>query len=350
MAMKMNKHSKNCQSLCIFALLAVGLSITSSACRASDNDTATGVVAPSPQASELQLGPLDEYMFAISGTQPNATLEQSRAVRVRDDRIREELVAACMAEQGFTYIPNLPEIIIMPAIENEGGLEWGTREFVEQAGFGISVRPPTTSIGGIGPAMTPDPNETLRAAMSASERAAWEEALWGGERTAFGAGCDGAAWQQMQSPDGFSDIHAEVESFRQRLQLGMAPEIVGLNAEWASCMADAGFTSLPVPRQLPFTLNLEFQALQGWVIEQDEFGNTHMNRPPGATDPTAQQLAAFTEREIAIAVADYDCREQLAYELRFNQIDIELQQDFVAQFQNELAAWREYAEARFAGL
>jgi len=348
--MKMNKHSKNCQSLCIFALLAVGLSITSSACMASDNDAANDVAdSAQQQASEWQLGPLDEYMFAITGTQPNPTAEQSRAVMIRDDRIREELVAACMAEQGFTYIPNLPEIIIMPAIQNADALEWGTREFVAQAGFGISVRPPASGLGGVGPAMTPDPNEALRAAMSASERAAWEEALWGGEPTAFGAGCSGLAWQQMQQPDGFAAIAAEVESFRLRLQHGTAPEIAGLNAEWAACMTEAGFTSLPVPRGLVMALNLEFQALQGWVIEENEFGNTQLSRPPGATDPTPQQLAAFTEREIAIAVTDYDCRAQISYEQRFNQIDIELQQEFVAQFRNELAAWREFAEARFAG-
>jgi hypothetical protein len=62
--------------------------------------------------------------------------------------------------------------------------------------------------------------------------------------------------------------------------------------------------------------------------------------PNGVTKPrTAEQRAAFREWELQAAVADWDCRERLNYDLVARQISIYHQQRFVDRHRADLAAW-----------
>ena len=108
-------------------------------------------------------------------------------------------------------------------------------------------------------------------------------------------------------------------------------------------MIDAGFPSAQSPTLLQRSIGEEFALLRGQTVEADR-------AILGIPEPLdAQQASAFMDREIAAALADYDCRTQVSYQQRHQQIDFAFQQEFVNQHRNELEAWVEHAESLRAG-
>ena len=312
-------------------------------------------VSESPTTpATAQLGALDEFEHLIFGTSPNSTTEEMRGQFARDTRLSEELIAACMAEQGFRYIPRQDEIVAT-VTENSTGLELGTREFAEQYGFGISADIVLASTT-FGPAADNNPNTEFRNAMSAAERAAWDEALFGippdGSNVPIALGCAGQADQMLRQPKEFAALSNEISAFRQSLLAGFPPEIAALNSEWTRCMAGSGFAQLSTPEHLRQSLQQQWWELSvGWVFgEPDEFGNMVVTSMPNSPEPTAAQLVNFTNNEIALAVTDFDCREQISYDQRFWAIELELQQEFVDRNLVELELWVEHAERLRAGI
>jgi hypothetical protein len=86
--------------------------------------------------------------------------------------------------------------------------------------------------------------------------------------------------------------------------------------------------------------------LQGNIAINDEFG---IRWEASGQVADIQKQLAFTDREIAMAIADYDCRQSVSYEQRHNEIDFALQQAFVTQHRDELDAWVEYIASLRAG-
>lgn len=99
-----------------FSMLALGLSACASLSNASvsnignsNNDAATasdGNTTPIPaiEFTPPPVSPIDQFLAYVEGT--NLSLEaqvRQREVEYAED---QELIAACMAEQGFTYYPD----------------------------------------------------------------------------------------------------------------------------------------------------------------------------------------------------------------------------------------------------
>jgi hypothetical protein len=84
----------------------------------------------------------------------------------------------------------------------------------------------------------------------------------------------------------------------------------------------------------------EYQALmETWDWEAEPDG-------PPQPEPDADELAAFTKKEIAQAVADFGCQEKVEYSKTQMEIDHELQQEFVDAHRDDLEAWASAAEAK----
>jgi len=320
-----------------------------------------------------QQGTLDEFILRIWGPLggPLGSLESPdllEAAQAQSDqqwRAREEYVAACMAEQGFSYVPFTG---LAPRLELAEGPLRGTREFAERNGFGLVAsvgRGPTFFFGNAGT----NPNQELLAVMSSAERAAWELALNGlpnptGEER--DPELDGCGWRADEATrptanDEFAALHAEILRFRQHLPVH--PALLNLNSEWAACLADQGYPDFRNPSALEDTLRSEWWIIQGWsqdlnqiLLDWDWDGLP--DGPPGWTvdedgvgqivlEPGAR--AAFTDRELALALADVDCREMLDFDARALVINHQLQQEFVAANRNELEAWADFAENQRAG-
>ena len=332
--------------------------------------------------SEQQVGPLGEFQNRIFGIgAPIAeTPAEQQAQRDTQRRQEEEMIAACMAEQGFTYLPYLlegaPTIVIQPPAET-----WGTRAFAERYGWGISTDPfgvnePLEIDVDAGPV---DPNQPLLDAMSPAELAAWEEALWGapqpdGEWDPMLAGCRGIA-QAYFWPDPvqsqFVALFDELNGFWASVEND--PQTLALTSNWLSCMADRGYTGLTGLRVLRFGpaawlptnyLLSSDDANAGLMAEWDQIlgrggGFTTMGNQLrfvvsdgslasdaaeiSGADPGA--VAAFTAREFAFAVATFDCQDAVDFDVNMRRIQIALEQQFVDRHRAELEAWAQDIES-----
>jgi len=360
------------------AALAIATGFLTAACTAPTGSTDAVVATPAPPVDTKATpapapaappqGALDEFTARIFGTpadQISLAQEQSDA----EHRAIEELVAACMAEQGFTYYPS---DAFAPTLVEREPPALSEREFAQLYGFGISVLPPVGSgqgfISAVGIPRGVDPNRALRDAMSDAEHAAWTVALWGEEvprtsqhfiiarptpglrRVGEVRGCLGEAWDQWLPVEDleFAAIEAEVVRFTDSLPVD--PLMLALNREWATCMAGEGFPNLLSPFELRAALRTEWGEIQnselamelfeGWDFEADPGG------PPDVRDVEAE--GPFREREFALALADVDCRASLDFDSRQIEIGLELQQQFVAANRDELAAWATAAESHRA--
>jgi len=301
-------------------------------------------------------GPLDEFTTRIWG----AADTQQAAQELSDQfhRFSEEYVAACMAEQGFTYIPNMARTTRVTITE---GPVRGSREFAELYGFGLTANDGRGEVGGGATSaytdMGVDPNDALRAAMSQYELAAYNEALMGVLAQALPDtessgpadwGCTGAATLAWENPDPeFEAIHTEVESFLESVHIH--PMMMALNSEWASCMTSQGFAGLANPEQTFREITEEWWIVQGWDTRAELSVDWDWAAlPEGPPGPDAATIASFREREFALALADVSCREEVDFDQRSTEIGLELQQQFVAANLNELEAWATWAEARRA--
>ena len=293
--------------------------------------TSAGAQA-APGEPEWTFGALDEFMMRIGGVdlEAGADLEQSRHLAAT--RLREELVAACMTEQGFTYVPAVPPAPAGPArTEADGVPDQGTLAFAEQFGFGIADTSWMSAAGAAMPAWT-NPNDEHVERMSEAERAAWEYALYGigadghGEDWALG-GCLGEALEQtLQPPTAFAGLQEEAGRHWERVWSD--PRVAEVDAAWASCMIDHGHPGWQSPVDLHSGLS-------------DEFSERYASAG-------AEARAGFAEREIALAVASETCRAQVSHGETVYSINHDLQRQFVDRHEAELEAWAQYEESRRA--
>ena len=124
------------------------------------------------------------------------------------------------------------------------------------------------------------------------------------------------------------------------------PRTLTLDASWASCMIDAGEAGWGNPTQLQNGLRALFEEDQ--IPVEVFLAWDWAAAPEGPPEPSGR--AELREREIALALADWDCRDQLYYDGVRRGIDLDLQQAFVAQHRHQLEAWVAYLEQLRTGI
>ena len=352
------------------AVLAITLL---SGCLGNANNSDTTVEAltspsddlpPENQNSTQLDGPLDEFLVQIFGISlHDATPQQLQEMHTIALQEREQFVAACMLEKGFRY--STPAEVRRPLpirVAPSDEARYGTREWAAQWGFGISTRPPLTAqrtqrqrqTSPFGAFVVAGPEN--EADMSQAELEAWYLAMYGVTLESMpphmrttnegfpwddvpqaDLGCE-TRWRidQMVAPQPFRALHDDINRLDGIVLTD--PRTLELDAAWASCMIDAGEGGWSNPRQ-PFDVlsplfwqdevPVEVLVAWDWVAQ-----------PDGPPQPDRSQ---FRARELAVAVADWDCRDQVGYDEALRKIDFDLQQAFINQHQNELEAWVEYA-------
>lgn len=247
--------------------------------------------------------------------------------------VREEAIASCMHEAGFSYWPQVPEpdqIEFMP--EAEGDAVPGTVAYAERYGYGGWTTPPDSG-GGISFEMTADPEETAYLdSMSDTERAAYDTALWGpiteehpdGSVSRSG-GCMERQWQPPGSDDAerayLQGVADDMNAFF--VTLADDPAFDDLNREWALCLHEAGFEATS-----PAATEQAFWQEHGEVIAAADY------------TLTSEMRAEHAPAEIALATADATCREQVDYRTRWDAIAWELEQAYVDAHAADLEAYR----------
>lgn len=343
----------------VLAAATTGLVVALTGCSGGGNGGGGG-------STEWTPGALDEFTATIYGyslDDDERSQEEMQAESDRQNAKVEELVATCMQEQGFDYTPQ----------ENNGGtvlvgddldVEWGTLEFAQKYGYGISTDPWGSQDQPVETEEYVDANQEYRDSMSESEQVAYDEALYGPpveyvegeEATEYdwtSAGCYGSAQHEVyDSGDAgtdYADLEDEINRFYETVQADS--RVTELDNAWASCMADEGFDGLTNVNEANNALYDEYNELQGWddpeYTAQAESWDWEAN-PDGPPAPEVDEakLKAFTDKEIAQAVADFTCQKNVDYIAKRQEVDHELQQEFVDQHRTELQAWADAAEAK----
>lgn len=281
---------------------------------------------------ERAVSPIDEYLLAAEGT---GMSEQERREEGNARLLaREEVVAECMKEQGFDYIPAPPTPLGFD-FNTWGSPELDDPAWIERWGYGIVDGPDQVQV-----TIPEDPNEAIVDGLSDSERTAYYEALVG-SMDAFDAdgvydpskgGCLGhaeivdAADDPLRG-DRFRALNDAVMAFY--TELNEQQDIVALNARWAACMADEGEDGFTSPLDPVSEINVSLQELV---------------KAGGETAWDDPEIERLREREIALAQIDARCRESVDYRATEKEVRFEEEERFVADNLADLEAYRAAAE------
>lgn len=158
----------------------------------------------------------------------------------------EEAISECMASAGFTYVPLIPEV----SVGREGDrVETDTsRQAPGPAGQGEEE-----ARGGTNDERraTADPNEAIRARLSAEELAAYSEALWGspdegvlvGDITTFPGSCITRADEKLNGAQAQRiEVREDLEVLISSLNLAVRqdPRLNESETRWVQCMEARG--------------------------------------------------------------------------------------------------------------
>lgn len=330
----------------------------------------SAVTAPAPTQPPGPIRSLDDYLGVNVPRDP----EEAERYRAQQSSAVQESIRACMAEQGFEYIPWV-------AHQDEVWSEWtgeDTEESRRESGYGLaySILRGSFEFEEVDDEEPwQDPNVAIMNSMSSAESEAYNYAL-GGERVDWlplfeGAetdeeveaasremdrlyeqrewkGCSDLAYEQVhigaamrasfdeQFIDWWGDIDARVAADRRTVDLELG---------WSACMAETGYEFRDYDEMWRW-LEDEFNRLVVYPYGEGPGGSPIA--PEGADEADLEELLepdydlaelqAFLELEIAMAVVELDCTATLEDGLR--PIRAEYEARWVAENQGELEAWK----------
>jgi hypothetical protein len=299
-------------------------------------------------------------------------------------RQSQELVAQCMTDAGWEYLPvQYPDQTV---INNPSEDDELARIKLEGLGVAYSLLndPATSSIyDGLSTDFV-NPNDDYVATLSEDEKAAYEDSLFGTAEeqaqssvtyswfdpetgngsgyTASQSGCQGEADAAVmrdvrtQTPEDtmammryFTDLQTRFEADPRTMKLGV---------RWVSCIKESGY-DYASPDTFQTVAHADFSAkatavagadafshpTDGWTPEQlTEYEATHTQEEVDAlfdtqTEFTADQrtqLEALVTQEIAVALTEHECSASLKDESADIYADVEEQ--YALEHQDELAA------------
>lgn len=326
-------------------LLGCAVAVALTACT---GPSASPDPAPSGATVRETASPLDPYYAELWGDRSQGDPDPW-ALRA------EEVVAACMAEQGFEY--RIDEMAGVGVTRRPDG--HGTVAFAEQYGYGQSI----PFVDGDLPMLWNEVpvgegrawNDAQREAMSPEARAAYDVAMDGVYAEAHPdyepfhddydpqlAGCRGRAYAEvfgdgMVGPAEFADVKAAVDAVWRRVEED--PRVVEALGRWSACMADAGHPGL--------TTLWDAEGLVGTVIfaEWQEEWLDQTGTDLGVTNYDVVReripdgLAELRQAEVELAVTDARCREESGYLTTRQQVEVEVEQEVVEAYREDLDAW-----------
>lgn len=302
--------------------------------------------ASAPAEAPREAGALEAALTEIEAAGPAPEAEHLAI---------EELVAQCMAGEGFEYVP-APAPELEGAVEVPDDLAPGTLAYAESYGYGLLTLTPM----GRATALADDPNLALTEEMTTAELDAYLTARWGtastsadedssnltvndgSQRGAADAGCQGWAERTYDatvfgtSADAVARLRTEVTDLLD--DAADDPRVRDREAQWATCMADAGYPDLAAVADTEDYVLAEMDRRVGEVQEQvDAEAPEDWNQAWDEAINAAQDEVA--ELEVAVATADLRCQEESGYGEIRGQVDREIQDRFMAERGGEIDAW-----------
>lgn len=297
----------------------------------------------------------------------------------------QEAIAACMAKQGFEYVPvQQPEGSYTVYDEADREEEVRTMGFHITTWYGNEDEMPMDEA-----TEWHDPNQDYVEGLSEGEREAYYEALHGdpeehmttevdpetGEEimvgSGFGGGCEGETREeQMGDPEAqdklWEELQPAFEEMHQRVQAD--PRIVEANGEYSACMADRGY-DIASRDELWESVHEDFQQrfdeivgpnggyadpFEGWAEDEiDAFFEEKSEEEIEAFFAEAEQqskadideeaLEALQQEEIDMAVADFECGKDM--EDLHMEVSQKYEKDLIAEHRDTLEEIRDLQES-----
>lgn len=286
-----------------------------------------------------EVSPLSKYFNEVLyGLSPSATPEEQKQFYWEQNRKTEELIATCMTEQGFTYVPDLN---LGGSVVDGPERHLDDRGWVERYGYGV------LHDAGQDQEQTPapvNPNEAYVNSLTEAEQAAYYEAMDGKDQPSDDdddeydwrtAGCYGAAQHEAQGEnpwqlDENKPLFDALSTFYAALRED--PAFTQLDADWAACMTEKGFADFAkqddAARSVHRLLDTYWESVPDDAADKDPSVGT-------LKDPAFAELA---DQELKLAVADLDCREKIDYRRQKLKIQFAAEEQFIADHQEELDA------------
>ncbi|WP_194765575.1 hypothetical protein [Microbacterium sp. UFMG61] len=300
--------------------------------------------------------PLNEYLSAAYGGDLSPE-EQQKQFEERQLKT-EELMAECMAEEGFEYTPNTQN---GGMVFSDDEVEWEPekKDWVAKYGYGIVNNPYNEVMQEGGSEEYVDPNSEYVESLSESEQTAYYETAYGvppeeeelAEDGSYeynweDAGCQGWAQHELEGEDPwqsdeFADLRDKMNAVFTEAQ--ESPELKDLNAEWAACMDDAGEPGFTAQLDAQQSISDEQSALFDAAYGD---GTTEVDvESPDFVDPSeSPEMKELGEREIELALVDLECKEKTSYMKQALEIQFAIEEKFIAENKADLEAFKAAAE------
>lgn len=300
--------------------------------------------------------PLNKYLSSAYGG--DLSPEEQQKKFDEQQRKQEELIAECMAKEGFEYKPNLQSGgMVISSDDDEVKWEPDKKEWVEKYGYGMVNNPYSNEAPSDPGEEYVDPNQEYLDSLSESERNAFYETAYGvppteeevGEDGSYeykweDAGCQGWAQHELQGDDPWqADEFAELRDKMTELwnTSQEAPEYKKLNAKWAECMADGGEPGFKTQPEASQSISDE----QNKIYEAAYGDGTTEVDPETIEDPSkSPEMKALGEREIELALVDLGCRQKTNYTEESLKIQFALEEKFIKENKADLEAFKAAAE------
>jgi hypothetical protein len=211
----------------------------------------------------------------------------------------EALIATCMTDAGFEYIPIDP-VTFRDAMDSLTAVPGLTdEEFVEQYGFGLTTLPPTQAFGA-GPE-----NDAIFNDLTPADQVAYQRTLLGDDVSATfvsmlenedfeaAGGCTGDAIEATFSEEQLNPNFTNPFD----VQVAQDPRMVTALQNWSDCMSEAGY---------------DYESEED--VEDELFDR--LDTITGGADPASLEgsakddLAELQAEERAIALEAFSCTEE----------------------------------------
>ena len=353
----------------------------------SDDDDSNDDGGDTNDSGDIKLAdsPLDEFLGVPSFDPSDA--EASQAQFEEQERARQEAIAACMRAEGFEYTPTDPSQYSF--FEDEDGPSWGSKEWVEKFGYGVTTM--AFSQSEVGPdligyddsqfgngAFDPedDPNFAYTQSLSEAEQEAYEEALYGDqpefdpetmtdeeinavfENHEF-TGCQNEG--QLEGDFGkqqafYQEFGDEMDAMYEAMESD--PRVLEAEAKIEACVIDKGaeyvseqdsyefYEDALEPMRSRLYGQFDDAAISGPDVEsmsEEELEEFYNNLPqPELTAEDKVVLAELQQEEITSAVASFECGGGFENQIElFNDLRIDYEQRFLDDNRAALEAFAE---------
>lgn len=315
-----------------------------------------------PVAADLRT--LDEY-FEITPWIFRPPEEELKRME-EEQRETERLIAECMREQGFEYIPEIHEFGPYEGPEYETLDELKAAEGYSVFAWKLEhARNPEPEPGPLSPAPdeAEDPNQAYLDSLSPAEHdaywlalegdEAWFEEHEGEEHPGEVIGCNSWAWDQVGPSDALQAVEDEYWPLYEELEARISTDARYIAAEkdWSACMTATGHPFSSEDEIIDYLLAKEAVELERREPPDPDVMTTTTAPVAGEDDAAPPDYLESLERlfaeEMAIAAADLDC--SAARDAVFDQVRREHESRFIADHEELVSERKQLLDAEMAG-